>query len=173
MKKEFDSFKEAGNFAKKIAEIHRTTTRVEKINGIWVVEEKDPISQQGASPLVRSNKPHEIKSLPRSNNVIFPDKLNILKAYYLGRSLAIHHNKNTALQMVDAAINQLKDNPEADKKHRLLFYMLLKAETLREEKDSLPIRKLAKELSDSLDKGSTYSDFMSIEEAAYSGEGEH
>ena len=166
MKKEFNSFKEAGNFAKKVAETHRTTIRVEKINGIWVVEEKNPISQQGAPPtLVRSNRPHEIKSHPITNISTFPKKLNILKAHYLGRSLAIHHNKNTALQMIDAAINQLKDNPEADKKHRLLFYLLLKAETLREEKDILPIRKLAKELSDSLDKVSTYSDFMNIQGA--------
>ena len=90
------------------------------------------------------------------------DKLLVLKAFYLGHKLSDHSDKVSALEMINKAINQLKQLKDSQSKLRLLFYVLLKAETNRHGTDVVETRKYAKELASELG-GIIFEDFMSIE----------
>lgn len=93
------------------------------------------------------------------------EKLLVLKAYYMGHAIAEKKsNMSDALDMTDAAIRQLEKLSSEQNKFRLLFYILLKSEILRETRDVIELRKKAKEVAE--DIGSyVFEYYMAVEDA--------
>ncbi|GBC61281.1 hypothetical protein DENIS_2241 [Desulfonema ishimotonii] len=92
------------------------------------------------------------------------NKLLVLKAFYLGRALSDHEDKNWAIDVINKAIEQLGEQPAHQSKVRLLFYLLLKAEINRQSDNVFEIREYAKEVATDLG-GEIFHDFMLIENA--------
>jgi len=93
------------------------------------------------------------------------EKLLVLKAYYLGH--AIGKKKviiAPALDMVNAAIDYLSNKSDQSSRVRHLFYLLLKAEILRDNSESHKCREEAMLVSYGVD-GNPYKLFMAIEDA--------
>lgn len=94
-----------------------------------------------------------------------PDKLLVLKAFYMGRAIATRpRGKSDAIRMIDTAISQLQNSNDSRSQVRLLFYLLLKSEALRGDLDIVALRKHAKTIAERIG-GHTYQYFMALEEA--------
>ncbi len=94
------------------------------------------------------------------------EKLLVLKAFYMGYSIA-HENvssTNSALKMIESAIIQLEKRESKEDNIRLLFYILLKSEILRDRGDIITLRKQAKDINEKL-KSDIYEFYMDIVEA--------
>lgn len=91
------------------------------------------------------------------------ENLLVLKAFYMGHAISEKkHNIAIALDMVEAAIRKFARSENRQDKLRLLFYLLLKAEILRETSKVVEIRALAKEVSQQIG-GEIFDFFMAIE----------
>ena len=96
------------------------------------------------------------------------EKLLVLKAYYMGHAISENKpNLTSVVGVIDRAIDILKKRSNRQDQIRLLFYLLLKAEALRESKNVLEIRQQAKELAQKL-HGKIYEYFMAVEDATQS-----
>ena len=92
-------------------------------------------------------------------------KLLVLKAFYMGHAISeTKHNIAVALDMIDTAIRSLEKNQNRQDQLRLLFYVLLKSEILRETADVLELRAYAKDISEGLG-GRVFGYFMAVEES--------
>lgn len=90
--------------------------------------------------------------------------LLVLKAFYLGR--AISDKKQSialALPMIDAAVDALGKNQDPQSRMRLAFYLLLKAEILRESSQVIELRARAQAVAPNI-----FENFMAIEDATQS-----
>lgn len=97
-----------------------------------------------------------------------PEKLLVLKAFYMGHAISEKKNNiSVALDMVDTAIRKLAATEDHQGKMRLLFYLLLKAEILREKPEVVEIRARAKEVSQQIG-GHIFDNFMAIEDSTQS-----
>jgi len=93
------------------------------------------------------------------------EKLLVLKAYYMGHAIAeTNHNKNTALKMIDAAISKLESQKDPQSQVRLLFYVLLKSEILRDDQQVIDLRRRAKEVAEHIG-GNVFDYYMAVEDA--------
>jgi hypothetical protein len=92
------------------------------------------------------------------------EKLLVLKAFCMGRALLEKkHNISVALNMAETAIQKFVICKDDQSMKRLLFYLLLKAEILRETPEALEIRARAREVSQQI--GSRVFDyFMAVED---------
>lgn len=92
------------------------------------------------------------------------EKLLVLKAFYMGHAISEKtHNIPVALTMVNKAIQSLQGSFDNRALLRLLFYVLLKAEILRQSPDVLAIRAYAREISQRIG-GNVFDYFMAIED---------
>ena len=96
---------------------------------------------------------------------IDPEKLIVLKAFYMGHAIAQRHTvKPTALAMVDAAIGHFRNSSGAAEKARLAFYHMLRAEILRHGGTPMEDRREAQRICHEI--GSPlYEYFLAIENA--------
>ena len=93
------------------------------------------------------------------------DRLLVLKAYYLGHAISENRqSRSTALDMVDAAIEYLRTTNQEENEVRLLFYILLKAEILRDTSDAIVLRKEAQELSQAI-PSDAFQHYMAVADA--------
>lgn len=93
------------------------------------------------------------------------EKLLVLKAYYMGHAIAErNHNKYTALKMIDAAILTLEVNNDPQNRVRLLFYVLLKSEILRDDQQVVESRRRAKAIAEDMG-GNVFDYYMAVENA--------
>ena len=93
------------------------------------------------------------------------EKLLVLKAYYMGHAVAQKkHNESEALKMADSAIAKLEQFSDSQSKVRLLFYVLLKSEILRETQDVIELRRRAKAIAEDIG-GNVFDYFMAVEDA--------
>ena len=94
------------------------------------------------------------------------EKILVLKAYYMRRVL-VNKNKNlhAILDSINTAIMELELRKEEKDKFRQIFYLLLKAEILRDSYDVIDLRKRTKEISEHI-CSNVYNYFMAIEEAS-------
>ena len=96
------------------------------------------------------------------------EKLLVLKAFYMGHAISEKkHNISVALDMVETAIRKFAASEDSQSRLRLLFYLLLKAEILRETPEVIEIRARAKEVSQQIG-GRVFDYFMAIEESTQS-----
>lgn len=92
------------------------------------------------------------------------EKLLVLKAFYMGRAISEKKKSiSVALDMVETAIRKFAAMNDNESKLRLLFYLLLKAEILRETPKVVEIRASAREVSQQIG-GSVFDYFMAVEE---------
>lgn len=92
------------------------------------------------------------------------EKLLVLKAFYMGRAISEKkHNISVALDMAETAIRKFAVRKDNESKLRLLFYLLLKAEILRETPEVVEIRARAREVSQQIG-GSVFDYFMAVED---------
>ena len=116
-----------------------------------------------AQPL-RSFAPAEL-NVRGKKMAIDTEKLLVLKAYYMGHAIAEKkQNIPVAIDMVNAAIQYLEAHRTEENEMRLLFYVLLKAEILRETDEAIELRKRAKKISEKIG-GNVFSYYMAVEEA--------
>lgn len=93
------------------------------------------------------------------------EKLLVLKAYYMGHAIAQKKQiESVALKMAGAAIAKLEQSDDPQSKVRLLFYVLLKCELLRETQKVVELRKQAKAIAQDIG-GHVFDYFMALEEA--------
>ncbi|MEJ1470250.1 MAG: hypothetical protein RPU59_04155 [Candidatus Sedimenticola sp. (ex Thyasira tokunagai)] len=93
------------------------------------------------------------------------EKLLVLKAFYMGHAVAEKkHNAPVAIDMIDTAVRKLEKSTDEKNKIRLLFYVLLKSEILRETPDVIGLRAQAKETAESIG-GNVFDYYMAVEEA--------
>lgn len=96
------------------------------------------------------------------------EKLIVLKAFYMGHAISEKkHNIAIALDMVETAIRNFVASQDSQGRLRLLFYLLLKAEILRETPEVVNIRAHAKEISLRIG-GRVFDYFMAIEDSTQS-----
>ena len=97
------------------------------------------------------------------------DKLLVLKAFYLGYEIRENHfNETEALKLVNRAIGYyacLNKTLSKSETKRKLFYLLIKCELLRHEKNVENLRADAQELDKSIKSSKMYLDYMKIIEA--------
>jgi len=97
-----------------------------------------------------------------------PDKLLVLKAFYMGHAISEKkHNISVALDMANTAIQKFETTDGSQGKMRLLFYLLLKAEILRETPEVIKIRARAQEVSRQIG-GHIFDRYMAIEDSTQS-----
>ena len=73
------------------------------------------------------------------------EKFLVLKAHYMGRIIAGEKGEiNSVLDSIDKAINELEFKEGKKEKLRQIFYIILKAEILRENQNVIDLRKRVK-----------------------------
>lgn len=91
------------------------------------------------------------------------DRLLALKAFHLGRAIADRTpHRDAALRMIESAITQLELREDDQSQMRLLFYLLLKAETLRSSPDAIELRRRAQAIAEKIGSQS-FELFMNLE----------
>lgn len=92
------------------------------------------------------------------------EKILVLKAHYMGRIIAGEKGEiNSVLDSIDKAINELEFKEGKKEKLRQIFYIILKAEILRENQNVIDLRKRAKEISENIGSN-VYKFFMDVED---------
>ena len=93
------------------------------------------------------------------------EKLLVIKAFRLGNKIVENKSGNFhAINLIDVAINQLKEMNDEVSQVRLMFYLLLKSESMRGTDESIKLRKIAQELSIELNSN-IYTYYMALEDA--------
>jgi len=113
------------------------------------------------APIEKSMKP--LKNDTDSNENI--EKLLVLKVFILAHKISSKQTSKTmALDMVNVAINKLRGSIGEENTLRLIFYLLLKSEILRETDAVASLRKEAKSIAEKT-RSDSFHLFMSVQEA--------
>ena len=100
-------------------------------------------------------------------NKVTANKLISLKAFFLGNDIRFYHREAEALSMILVAIETLSSKKFFfQNKKRLLFYWLLRCEILRIDSEVTDCRLTAKNISEEVDQGKIYGDYMKIVDQA-------
>ncbi len=109
----------------------------------------------------KSMKP--LKNHTDSNENI--EKLLVLKVFILAHKISSKQTSKTmALDMVNVAINKLSGSIDEENTLRLIFYLLLKSEILRETDAVASLRKEAKSIAEKT-RSDSFRLFMAVQEA--------
>lgn len=96
------------------------------------------------------------------------EKILVLKAFHMGRVIS---DKKTyvskSLEMINLAIKKFNNMADAESQLRLLFYVLLKSEILRDTESIVELRKYSKALASDLNSN-IFDYYMLIEQASLS-----
>jgi len=113
------------------------------------------------APIEKSMKP--LKNHTDSNENI--EKLLVLKVFILAHKISSKQTSKTmALDMVNVAINKLSGSIGKENTLRLIFYLLLKSEILRETDAVASLRKEAKSIAEKT-RSDSFRMFMAVQEA--------
>ena len=113
------------------------------------------------APIEKSMKP--LKNHTDSNENI--EKLLVLKVFILAHKISSKQTSKTmALDMVNVAINKLSGSIGEENTLRLIFYLLLKSEILRETDAVASLRKEAKSIAEKT-RSDSFRMFMAVQEA--------
>jgi len=113
------------------------------------------------APIEKSMKP--LKNHTNSNEK--KEKLLVLKVFILAHKISSKQTSKTmALDMVNVAINKLSGSIGKENTLRLIFYLLLKSEILRETDAVASLRKEAKSIAEKT-RSDSFRMFMAVQEA--------